>query len=318
MNHVSLILLFLIAISFFEGDNSLKCGDRIIENCKECGKGNKSDTCAVCENNYFPLLYNLFCFACDDPFYGQKGCKGQCTYNLDNINLLYNNCLDCKKGYYNKNGVCYKCELNIPGCSECSYSSQNNELKCLNCSTEEGYRLNQTSNCVKCDDLLDNCEKCHFVGNNGTEAECDQCIDGTYLDSKKKCIECPEITDNQLHCYTCREDESDIKPENCYCDSGYGLNELSCEKCPINCNKCEYNEAESKTECLRCNASYYLNSTNQCSKCSQSGCSYCDLDENNKEICLNCDYKYKYISEEKNAFLFQIALNMNLIILAKL
>ena len=38
MNHTRLILLFLIASSFFAGANVLECGDRQIENCKECGK----------------------------------------------------------------------------------------------------------------------------------------------------------------------------------------------------------------------------------------------------------------------------------------
>ena len=131
MNHTRLILLFLIASSFFAGANALECGDRQIENCKECGKGNQSDTCAVCEDNYFPLLYNLFCFACDDPLYGQEGCKGQCTYKLDNTNYLYVNCSDCKEGYYNKNGVCYKCgdDDYSKGCSECSYDSQEKKMK---------------------------------------------------------------------------------------------------------------------------------------------------------------------------------------------
>ena len=300
MNHANLILLLLISISFFAEDNSLVCGGRLIENCKECGKGSNNDTCAVCESNYFPLLHNLFCYACDDPFYGQEGCKGQCAYKLDTINLFYNNCSDCKEGYYNKNGACIKCDLNITGCSECSYSSQKKELKCLKCSTEEGYRLNQNSRCVKCDDLLSNCEKCHFVGNNGTEAECDQCINGTYLDSEKKCTRCYDITNKPLHCYKCA-DENYLKSENCYCDSGYVLNDLSCLRCPDNCDKCELNKATNKTECIRCNAKYYLNSAKQCSRCTLSRCIYCDLDESNNEICLDCDY-YKYIPEEKKCF----------------
>ena len=297
MDHTRLILLFLIASSFFGGANALECGDRQIENCKECGKGNQSDTCAVCEDNYFPLLYNLFCFACDDPLYGQEGCKGQCTYNLDLNNSLYVHCQNCKEGYYNKNGVCYKCDLNIAGCSECSYSSEKDELKCLKCSTEEGYRFNQSSNCVKCNDLLYNCKKCHFVGNEGLE-ECDECLDGFYLNSNKKCFDCYYLEVDGAYCYTCKEDQSDVKPENCYCDSGYVLNGFSCMKCPNYCDKCEINKTTGKTECLRCNANYFLNNEKQCNWCDLTNCNYCDLDENDKKICLDCNLK-KYIPEEK-------------------
>ena len=305
MNHASLILIFLISSSFFVGAYGLSCGDRQIENCKECGKGNQSDACGVCEDNYFPLLYNLFCFACDDPYYGQEGCKGQCTYNLDVNNSLYVHCQNCKEGYYNKDGVCYKCDLKITGCSECSYNPGKEEITCLKCSTEEGYRLNQTSKCIKCNDLLYDCKKCKFIGNNVTEAECEECLDGYFLNSKKKCIECYEVTSNtkqHLHVYTCREDET---PENCYCDSGYGLkglndiNALSCVKCHDSCDTCQFNETTSKTECLKCNKHQYLDSQKTCTNCSHDSCNYCELDENNKEICLDCGSN-KYIPEEKN------------------
>ena len=180
MKYARLILLFLIANSFFAGANALICGGRLIENCKECGNGNKSYTCAVCEDNYFPLLNNLFCFACDDPLYGQEGCKGQCTYKLDNISLLYVNCSDCKEGYFNYNGICYKCDYYSTGCSECSYDSDTNQFQSLKCSTEEGYRLyinSKYSRCVKCTNLLSNCQKCNLIAQNRTEAQCQQCKD---------------------------------------------------------------------------------------------------------------------------------------------
>ena len=97
MNITTFILLFLFSNMLFVEVNTLNCGNNQIENCKECGKGNQSDTCATCESNYFPLLENLFCFVCDDPIYGQVGCKGSCIYEIDNKNELYVQCNECKE-----------------------------------------------------------------------------------------------------------------------------------------------------------------------------------------------------------------------------
>ena len=113
MNHNILVFLIFIYSVFLVEVDALVCGNNQIENCKECGKGNKSDTCAICEDNYFPLLENIFCFSCDDPVYGQAGCKGACSYKIDNTNELYVNCKDCKEGYFNKEGVCFKCDSTL-------------------------------------------------------------------------------------------------------------------------------------------------------------------------------------------------------------
>ena len=64
MSRITLILLILLLNTFFTKVKALSCGDRQIDNCKECDKGNQSDACAICEDNCFPLLENLFCFAC--------------------------------------------------------------------------------------------------------------------------------------------------------------------------------------------------------------------------------------------------------------
>ena len=85
----TIFLCFLFSNLLFLEVNTLTCGNNQIENCKECGKGNQSDTCATCEDNHFSLLENLFCFSCDDPIYGQPGCKGACTYKIDKIDELY-------------------------------------------------------------------------------------------------------------------------------------------------------------------------------------------------------------------------------------
>ena len=71
MDKAILILFALILNLSTEKVDVLKCGDEIIDNCEECGKGDQSDSCAVCKANHFPLLENLLCISCDDPILGQ-------------------------------------------------------------------------------------------------------------------------------------------------------------------------------------------------------------------------------------------------------
>ena len=279
------------------------CEDRLIDNCKECGKGNESNSCSICEAEHFPLLENLFCFACDDPLYGQEGCKGECKRINDTNNTLYVNCQDCKQGYFNNGGICHKCDEIIPGCLDCTYKIENGveNKKCLKCSKEDGYRIIEDSTCDKCESFLSNCTKCHFVGDEGTESECDECSDGFYLTSSKTCIPCEEhfySANGNVYCYICSKDFLEINPDDCYCVDGESLIPDKCVACPPNCEKCEYNQENNRIECLRCNPTYKLNNEKNCEKCSIKGCQNCALDENNNEICIDCG-KNQYIPEEK-------------------
>ena len=300
MNSASLIFLFLLSNTFFSGAKALTCGERQIDNCKECGKGNQSDTCAVCEDNYFPLLKNLYCFSCEDPIYGQEGCKGGCIFKNNSNYSVYVSCPECKEGYFNKDGICFKCDYNSTGCLECSYnteeSSEDKRFKCLKCSSEEGYRLNKDHKCVKCDDFVYNCKKCHFIGDEGTESECDECPYYHYKSSNRECSYCSGFDNG--NCYSCSPANYGFNYENCSCKSGYTLKKTSCVECPTNCDECEYDEKADSIKCLKCNPSYIFNNTKNCVKCEQDGCNYCSLNENNKQVCLDCG-KGQFIAEGK-------------------
>jgi hypothetical protein len=162
---------------------TLKCGGEQIENCQECGSSNL-DECAQCKNNHFSLLENLLCIPCDDPIYGQIGCKGTCNpegYSETGFAL----CDECKTGFYNIEGLCYRCSINSPYCAECTYEEEGSEekvFKCTKCSSNE-YRVNEKFSCEKC--YIDNCLSCHYP-DESSEPECDECFYGYYVNSEKK------------------------------------------------------------------------------------------------------------------------------------
>ena len=167
MKKIIMIIFALIMNLFNANAESLKCGDQQIDNCKECAKGEESNSCAKCEAEHFPLLENLFCLPCDDPTFGQVGCLGECDSSDYSISgIAY--CNNCKEGYYNEEGICYKCAIAIPGCSICTYEKkieqEDKRFKCQKCLNEEEYRLNDDSRCKKCNEFLPYCKKCHFFG----------------------------------------------------------------------------------------------------------------------------------------------------------
>ena len=131
MKRIIIIFKSLLFISFFIKQNSLQCGETLIDKCKECGKGKEINSCGICEPGYFPLLENLFCFPCDDLIYGQEGCKGECdSSNFYSTGFV--TCQDCKEGYYNLEGKCLKCDFESSGCLSCSYEKEKNsdDQKC--------------------------------------------------------------------------------------------------------------------------------------------------------------------------------------------
>jgi hypothetical protein len=132
-----------------------RCGEERIENCKECGKGEESNSCSICEVDHFLLLENLLCISCTDPILGQVGCQGECD-SSDYSNSGFAYCKECKEGYYNLEGLCHECEVGSPGCEECTYvyeeTSENKIFKCLKCLNEEEYIINEDFLCEKCND----------------------------------------------------------------------------------------------------------------------------------------------------------------------
>ena len=120
---IILILMFNFSILKQEVKN---CGEEKIENCKVCGQGNESNSCAVCEDEHFPLLENLLCLPCNDSLYGQVGCKGECD-SSDYTNSGFAYCQECKEGFYNLEGICHSCNEGSPGCKECTYVKEKND-----------------------------------------------------------------------------------------------------------------------------------------------------------------------------------------------
>ena len=65
-------LLIVITILIISVQN-LTCGEEDIDHCLECGTGDKANSCAKCEDKYFPFLSDVLCLPCDHYLYGQLG-----------------------------------------------------------------------------------------------------------------------------------------------------------------------------------------------------------------------------------------------------
>ena len=281
MNKETLVLLILILTIFFAGTNTLECGENQIENCKECSK-EVGDSCGICEPNHFPLLENLFCLPCNDPRYGQVGCKGECV-RTNNTDSPFIYCTECEKGFFNEDGICRNCSEILSGCSECAYekvgSSDEEKLKCKKCLNEEEYSLNELSGkCIHCSDNQWDCKKCHYKKDKSLQSECEECSTGC-LNSNKECENHIINIDTSGSCYRCKNNE---KPEYCECNSEYILfSNNSCIKFPSD---------------PRCNVGETKNAQNRCVSCGGQ-CQFCNLDVNNKQKCLFCGSN-KIITED--------------------
>ncbi len=291
MAKVTLTLLALLLNLILVQSKGKLCGEENINNCLECGKDDKSNTCGTCEADYFPLLENLLCFSCDDPIYGQAGCKGSCD-GSNYVTSSFAYCQECKEGYYNIEGICHMCNEGSPGCVNCTYEkdeTDNNimKFKCNKCLNEREYRINENSRCVKCNEELSNCLHCHYeISNDGNyRAVCDDCARSYYLNSDNKCVYCGKDYMTGGYCYQCSSD--------CDCNSGYTLYNRSCIRCPNNCDSCIYNPEENTNKCSRCSDGYTLDSEGNCISC-QTDCKYCQLLGNNinDTICIKCDNNY--------------------------
>ena len=273
MKSNTLIFLFLLLNSVLVQVNSLKCGENEIENCKECGEDEESDTCLICQDHYYPLLENFICMACNDPIYSQTGCKTECISIIDT-------CQECKEGYEKSiDGLCI--EKDKRGCV--SFKSDNGVLSCQKCINEKEYIIdNDNFGCIKCNEKYTNCKECHLDGKDTSKLVCDQCLDDYYLDILNKCQACSYQNIDGGKCFKC---PSDLKKENCYCNKGYTLFEDSCIECENNCDRCELGK-DNTNKCVICSKGYVLNSENECVEC-ENGCLYCYL-ENNKQKCFIC------------------------------
>ena len=134
----------------------LDCRDVTIKNCESIKKEDDQDICAKCKDRHFLFFHNLYCFACNDSYYGKIGCEGNCNssrYQQDRI--VYCNPNECKEGYYYLNGICFNCTIGSPGCKTCNVTETkiNNQIdysyQCQECLNNE-YKLDEFGTCQKC------------------------------------------------------------------------------------------------------------------------------------------------------------------------
>ena len=89
MDKLTLILFSLMFNLSSLRQETKKCGEEQIENCKICGQGNESNSWNECEAAHFLLLENLLCLPCNDSLYVQVGCKGECDSRIILIQDLF-------------------------------------------------------------------------------------------------------------------------------------------------------------------------------------------------------------------------------------
>ena len=284
---------FLIVLSLIvlvkNNSNVLKCGEQEIENCIECDKGSTLGACAKCQDNYFLFFHNLMCIACNNETFGQIGCEGNCDGSrFTTDRFAYCNKDDCKEGYYNLNGLCFRCSEGSPGCKKCIITSEKEEEDpkyiCQECLSNE-YNLTEYGYCVHCS--LQYCEKCHFDAKGS--ALCDKCLSGFYLNSVGDCKKCHDPVDIENgKCRVCSDIENDYNSGPCWCNPHYvKSNHSTCISCPDNCDYCEYNNATKEAECVKCNYQYTVNSQKTCTYCGD-GCEICSINNNSEIVCEVC------------------------------
>jgi len=129
---------------------NLKCIVHTIKNCEKIDKTN-INRCEKCEDKHFLFYNNLFCLPCDDKYYGQIGCEGNCdSSRYENDRFVY--CNDkCKEGFYSLSGICFNCTKGSPGCKICNVTEiEGNQIDykytCQECLNNE-YKLDKFGTC---------------------------------------------------------------------------------------------------------------------------------------------------------------------------
>ena len=326
----SFTLLFLALTALFSLSNEEPtCSPEKIENCKVTDKN--SDGCSICEDKYFPFFNNFLCLPCDHRFFGQVGCEGKCdATKYDVYGLPLCEIGGCKSGYFNLNGICFPCNEEMLGCSKCSFEVQEDQTisnyTCFEC---ENNRYNLTGGkCEFC--LMDHCIKCHY-NDDYTKKICEQCWPGFYL-SNGECKICRHVKIEGGYCLVCSDNDSDIKPYYCWCESGYSKtndnnSDQICVKipdhiysgggvflsCPPNCRVCEIIDGVMK--CIICVDKYALNPIdNNCDSCEKMnpGCVQCEYKGTNPPTlnCLRCENFYYSYTEIKDK-IFRCFSNIN-------
>ena len=300
-----LLIFHIFSIYLFCKIKSRKCNIREIQHCKKCGTGDLSDSCAECEDKYFPLYSNISCIKCNDEEFGQVGCIGKCDGSnyINSRNVL---CEEngCKEGYYNVDGFCFNCTNGSEHCIKCSYiAPYQSNIKRFQCNECEGglygiYRVSDIDGtCTTC--KIQNCIECHYI-NGSNDSVCDVCKKGYYVNSTGGCSECKYINNiaNGV-CYHCPvKGVLNSDKQNCSCYSYYTLKDpYSCIKCPSNCYYCTYNNVSSLTYCKENGCDYgYTFDKGNCAYCGNN-CGYCYLNTtNNNPYCTSCKSGYRAVN----------------------
>ena len=293
---------------------TIQCGEEIIDHCIQCGTGENNDTCIQCENNYFLFLFNYLCLPCDNLYFGDAGCDGNCHRNGDIFSCDENG---CKEGFYNINGVCFKCDHNSPNCVKCNYlppegftDSNERIFKCTECISNE---YNITNNaCHKC--FIENCAKCLYK-DNSINPVCIKCNYNFYVNSTGGCSKVYTKYSIGGYCTYSTDNPNDYDNIHCIAYEGYTIvNHTKFIECPDHCGKCYYNINTNKTDCQKCFLNYQLNLNGICINCGFK-CRYCNLINNQIPICTQCELEYnlyngscakcpencKYCREENNS-----------------
>ena len=288
-----------IGATYLEDGMCIECNKNGIENCAKCSKNNDGEVkCTSCLPGF--AYYNNYCYKYEE----ENKCEAGDIYK----------CLKCEQNYVLYEDECYKCG---EGCLKCQIVD--NEYNCIECYS--GYLLTDNKICDQCPDGCESCilsngeETCTsclpgFVLNNG---KCDDCKLGcgectvnkecsfcskkfgnkaTTLDKNtKKCVICDE------GCERCRFDSGENKCE--VCSFGYVMNsDGKCKKCNsllTGCFACDYN-LNNKLECKLCLSEYTLYN-GECKICDISRCDICEIDEDEKKMCLSCEKNYLFFYE---------------------
>ena len=284
-------LIFWI-LAFWNHLKIFVCRDVTIQNCESIKKEKDQNICVKCKDKHFLFFNDLYCFACNDSYYGQIGCGGNCnSSNYLQDRFIYCNPNECKEGYYYLKGICFNCSIGSPGCKTCNVTEtkNNNQIdysyKCQECLSNE-YFLDDFGTCQKCQ--MNNCKKCHYT-DKYSKKECDECDYNYYLTYNKTCKKCKEyVYIEHGYCRVCSDNETDY--DTCYCYSNSVLNpNNSCSYCGEGCNHCILKEDKSPY-CLSCDSGTF-EEENKCLICS-IGCRTCILDNKGQEKCKSCYSEY--------------------------
>ena len=284
---VKYLLILLLFNAIIASNDPKKNEGGILDHCIEYNITENSSICLECEDRYFLYYLDNLCIPCNDSFYGQIGCEGNCDGSeYEKSKFAFCEEKGCKEGYYNLNGFCFNCSDGSPGCSKCTYEAQSDNFICNECINNE-YRLNEFGRCEHC--YLNLCEVCHYDDING-KAICDKCVDRAYNNSTGECSLCKEyVYIDGGYCRICSDNETDYEKGTCWCSGGFTLiNNSICFPCPDGCSECDYNSKTDSSICKKCFENYVMDDEKNCISC-ENDCKYCSLNEiDNSTTCISC------------------------------